>query len=173
VTPSEWSLGIEARLRALLSRGEVAERYYRESIDRLGRTRVRVQLARARLLYGEWLRRKRRRIDARRQLHMAHDMLVTMGIEAFAERARRELLATGETARKRTVQTRGELTAQEALIARLARDGLSNPEIGTRLFISTRTVQYHLRKVFAKLSIGSRVQLDRVLPSDPATTRQK
>ena len=169
VTPTEWALGIEARVRALLSEGDVAERLYRESIDRLGRTRVRVELARAHLLYGEWLRRERRRVDAREQLRTAHDMLDAMGIEAFAERARRELLATGETARKRSVETRDELTAQEALIARLARDGLSNPEIGTRLFISPRTVQYHLRKVFAKLDISSRSQLDRVLPGDPAT----
>ncbi|HYY89390.1 MAG TPA: LuxR C-terminal-related transcriptional regulator, partial [Chloroflexota bacterium] len=169
--PSEWALGIEARVRALLSKGEVAERHYRESIDRLGRTRVRVQLARGHLLYGEWLRRQRRRVDAREQLRTAHEMLDAMGIEAFSERARRELQATGETARKRTVVTSGELTAQEAVIARLAREGLSNPEIGTRLFISARTVQYHLGKVFAKLAIGSRGQLDQVLASDPATAK--
>jgi ATP/maltotriose-dependent transcriptional regulator MalT len=173
LTPTEWALGIEARVRALLSEGEAAERCYRESIDRLGRTRVRVQLARAHLLYGEWLRRQRRRLDARAQLRTAHDLLEAMGIEAFAERARRELQATGETARKRTVQTSGELTAQEALIARLARDGLSNPEIGSRLFISVRTVKYHLGKVFTKLDISSRVQLDRALPRDPATTKPK
>jgi DNA-binding CsgD family transcriptional regulator len=167
--PTEWALGIQARVRALLSEGEAAEPHYRESIDRLGRTRVRVQLARAHLLYGEWLRRQRRRIDARAQLRTAHAMLEAMGIEAFAERARRELQATGETARKRTAETRGELTAQEALIARLAREGLSNPEIGTRLFISARTVQSHLGKVFAKLAISSRSQLDQVLASDPAS----
>jgi DNA-binding CsgD family transcriptional regulator len=166
--PSEWALGTQARVRALLSQGDAAEGLYRESITRLGRTRVRVQLARAHLLYGEWLRRQRRRLDARVQLRTAHDMLATMGIEAFAERARRELQATGETARKRTVETPGELTAQEAVIARLARDGLSNPEIATRLFISARTVQYHLRKVFAKLAISSRGQLDHVLAGDPA-----
>jgi DNA-binding CsgD family transcriptional regulator len=166
-TPTEWLLGIEARVRALLSEGDPAERLYRESITHLGRTRMRVELARAHLLYGEWLRRQRRRVDAREQLRTAHDMLATMGIEAFAERARRELLATGETARKRTAETRGELTAQEAQIARLARDGLSNPEIGIRLFISPRTVQYHLRKIFTKLEISSRLELDRVLPSDP------
>ena len=166
MTPTEWALGIEARVRALLSEGEVAERLYRESIERLGRTRVRVELARAHLLYGEWLRRERRRVDAREQLRTAHEMLDAMGVEAFAERARRELLATGETVRKRTVETRDELTAQEAQIARLARDGLSNPEIGARLFISPRTVQYHLRKVFAKLEISSRNQLERVLPSE-------
>jgi ATP/maltotriose-dependent transcriptional regulator MalT len=169
--PSEWALGIEARVRALLSEGEAAERYYRESIDRLGRTRVRVQLARAHLLYGEWLRRQRRRLDARAQLRTANDLLEAMGIEAFAERARRELQATGETARKRTAATREALTAQEAVIARLARAGLSNPEIGARLSISARTVQYHLGKVFAKLAISSRGQLDQVLASDPATTK--
>jgi ATP/maltotriose-dependent transcriptional regulator MalT len=171
VTPTEWVLGIEARVRALLSEGEAAESLYRESIARLGRTRVRAELARAHLLYGEWLRRERRRVDARQELRTALDMLDTMGMEAFAERARRELLATGETARKRTVETIVELTAQEALIARLARDGLSNPEIGTRLFISPRTVQYHLGKVFTKLDISSRNQLDRVLPGDPTTVR--
>jgi DNA-binding CsgD family transcriptional regulator len=169
-TPTEWVLGIEARVRALLSNGDVAESLYRESIDRLGQTRVRVELARGHLVYGEWLRRENRRVDARDQLRIAHQMLATMGLEAFAERARRELLATGETARKRTVETRGELTAQEAQVARLARDGLSNPEIGTRLFISPRTVQYHLRKVFTKLNIHSRTQLDRVLPADPTAS---
>jgi DNA-binding CsgD family transcriptional regulator len=170
-TPSEWALGIEARVRALLSEGEAAERCYRESIDRLGRTRVRVQLARAHLLYGEWLRRQGRRLDARAQLRIAHGELEAMGIEAFAERASRELEATGETARKRTVATREALTAQEAMIARLACAGLSNPEIGARLSISARTVQYHLGKVFAKLAISSRSQLDRALASDPAATR--
>jgi DNA-binding CsgD family transcriptional regulator len=167
---SEWAVGIEARARALLSEGEEAERSYRDSIVRLAHTRARVELARSYLLYGEWLRRERRRVDAREQLRAAHEMLATMGVEAFAERARRELLATGQTARKRTVETRDELTAQEALIARLARDGLSNPEIGGRLFISPRTVKYHLRKVFIKLDIGSRNELDRVLPSDPSST---
>ncbi len=132
VTPTDWALGIEALVRALLREGEAAEIFYRESIARLGRTRVRAQLARAHLLYGEWLRRERRRADAREQLRTAHGMLDTMGIDAFAERARRELAATGETARKRTVETATELTAQEAQIARLARDGLSNPEIGAR-----------------------------------------
>ena len=171
VTPAEWALGIEARVRALLSEGDVAESLYRESIARLGRTRVRSQLARGHLLYGEWLRRQRRRIDARQELRTAHDMLDTMGIEAFAARSRRELLATGETARKRTLATRIQLTAQEAHIARLARDGLSNAEIGIRLFISPRTVQYHLRKVFTKLDITSRNQLHRVLAADPNTVR--
>ncbi|HLQ52929.1 MAG TPA: AAA family ATPase [Streptosporangiaceae bacterium] len=168
VTPTEWALGIEARVRALLGEGEAAEKLYRESIARLGRTRVRAELARAHLLYGEWLRRERRRADAREQLRTACDMLDTMGMQAFAERARRELAATGETARKRTVETSDQLTAQEAQVARLARDGLSNPEIGTRLFISARTVQYHLSKVFTKLAISSRSQLDRALPADPA-----
>jgi len=140
---------------------------YSESITRLGRTRVRVELARSQLLYGEWLRRQHRRVDARKQLQAAHDFFAAMGADAFAERARRELLATGETVRKRTVDARDQLTAQEAQIARLARDGLSNPEIGARLFISARTVQYHLRKVFIKLDISSRNELGRVLPSDP------
>jgi DNA-binding CsgD family transcriptional regulator len=169
VTPTDWSLGIEARIRAFLSEGEAAERLYRESIARLGRTRLRAELARSHLLYGEWLRRERRRADAREQLRTAYGMLDAMGIAAFADRARRELAATGETARKRTVDTTGELTAQEAQIARLARGGLSNPEIGARLFISARTVQYHLGKVFTKLGIGSRSQLDRALPGDPDT----
>jgi DNA-binding CsgD family transcriptional regulator len=166
-TPSDtdWALGIEARSRALLSDGDTAERLYRESIDRLGRTRIRADLARAHLLYGEWLRRERRRVDARAQLRIAHDMLEAMGMEAFAERARRELEATGETARKRTVaSTDQELTAQEVQVARMARDGLSNPEIAARMFISGRTVQYHLRKVFTKLRIESRTQLGGVLP---------
>ena len=169
MTPTDWALGIQARIRALLSDGEDAERLYRESIARLGRTGVRAQLARSHLLYGEWLRRERRRADAREQLRTAHDMMTAMGIGAFAERARRELLATGETARKRTVETSGQLTAQEAQVARLARDGLSNPQISARLFISPRTVRYHLTKVFTKLGITSRSQLDRVLPSDPDT----
>jgi DNA-binding CsgD family transcriptional regulator len=171
VTPTDWSLGIEARVRAFLAEGEAAESLYRESIVRLGRTRVRAELARSHLLYGEWLRRERRRSDARAQLCTAYGMLDAMGIEAFAERAQRELLATGGTARKRTPETSGQLTAQEAQVARLARDGLSNPEIGARLFISARTVQYHLGKVFTKLGISSRSQLDRALPDDPATVQ--
>ena len=168
VTRTEWVLGVEARVRALLSQGEVADGLYRESIERLGRTRVRVELARSHLLYGEWLRRENRRLDAREQLRTAHEMLAAMGAEAFAERARRELLATGESVPKRTVETRDVLTVQEAQIARLARDGLSNPEIGTRLFISRRTVEYHLHKVFAKLGISSRNQLHRALGSEPS-----
>jgi DNA-binding CsgD family transcriptional regulator len=168
VTPTEWALGSEARVRALSSDGEAAEALYREALERFGRTRFRIELARTHLLYGEWLRRERRRVDAREQLRTAEGMLSTMGVEAFADRARRELLATGETVRKRRVETRGDLTAQEAQIARLAREGLTNPEIGAQLFISARTVQYHLRKVFLKLGINSRVELDRVLPGDPA-----
>ena len=145
------------RSKALLSEDEEAEGLYRDSISRLGRTRLRVDLARAHLLYGEWLRRQRRRIDARERLRTAQRMFEDMGLGAFAERARRELKASGDSAVKRTSAGRHlELTAQEAQIARLARDGLSNPEIGTRLFISAHTVQYHLRKVFAKLGVTAR-----------------
>jgi DNA-binding CsgD family transcriptional regulator len=162
---SDWALGVEARSRALLTEGDAAEKLYRESIERLGRTLVRAELARAHLLYGEWLRRQRRRVDARAQLRTAHDMLEGMGMEAFADRARRELLATGETTRKRAARPADQkLTAQEAQIARMGRDGLSNPEIAARLFISVRTVQYHLSKVFTKLGIESRGQLVRALP---------
>ena len=143
------------RERALVTEGNAAEGLYQDSIMHLDRSLVRAELARAHLLYGEWLRRQRRRTDAREQLRTAHGMLEAMGMEAFAERARRELQATGETARKRTAVTcrDEELTAQEAQIARLARDGLSNPEIGARLFLSPRTVQYHLGSVFTKLGI--------------------
>jgi len=164
VTPTEWARGIEARVGALASAGGAAEALYREALERLGRTRLRIELARTHLLYGEWLRREQRRVDAREQLRTAHELLSTMGVDAFADRAERELLATGETVRKRRVETRGDLTAQEAQIARLARDGLTNPEIGAQLFISPRTVQYHLRKVFLKLGISSRGELERVLP---------
>jgi len=156
---SDWALGIEARSRALLSEGESAERLYREAIERLGRTGVRAELARAHLLYGEWLRRENRRVDAREQLRGAYEMLTAMGIAGFAERARRELLATGETVRKRTIETAGQLTPQEAQIARLAGQGLTNTEIGVQLFISRRTVEWHLRKIFTKLGIRSRRQL--------------
>jgi DNA-binding CsgD family transcriptional regulator len=165
---TDWGLGIHARSRALLGDGEAAESLYREAIERLARTRVRVELGRAHLLYGEWLRRERRRLDAREQLRLAHEMFTTMGVRAFADRAERELLATGEHARKRNVETRDELTAQEDQIARLARDGVPNAEIGGRLFISRRTVEYHLSKVFTKLDISSRHELDRVLPAEPA-----
>jgi DNA-binding CsgD family transcriptional regulator len=168
---TDWGLGVEARCRALVSQGQAAEDLYREAIDRLGRTRLRPDLARAYLLYGEWLLRENRRRDARDQLRTAYQMLDQIGMEAFAERARKELAATGETARKRTVQAAAEasqqLTPQEAQVARLARDGLSNPEIGARLFISSHTAQYHLSKVFAKLGITSRGQLHRVLPGGP------
>jgi len=163
---TEWALGIEARPRALLSDGQVAEALYREGIKRLARTRIAVHLARAHLLYGEWLRRENRRVDARQQLRAAHEMFSRIGAEAFAERAECELLATGEPPANAPWRP-AELTAQEAQVARLARDGLSNLVIGARLVISPRTVQYHLRKVFTKLGINSRVQLDRVLPSDP------
>jgi DNA-binding NarL/FixJ family response regulator len=167
---SDWALGIQAGAQALLSDREGAERLYLEAIDRLARTSVRWSLARAHLLYGEWLRRERRRTDAREHLRAAHEMFVAMGAESFAERTRRELLATGETARKRTVDAGSQLTAQEAQVAELAREGLSNLEIGARLFISPRTVEYHLRKVFTKLGINSRVQLHRVLPIHPSLT---
>jgi DNA-binding CsgD family transcriptional regulator len=164
VVSSEWVLGIEARVGALLSEGEAAERLYRDSIVHLSGNRVRVDLARTHLLYGEWLRRERRRLDAREQLRTALEMFTSMGTDAFAARAERELLATGERVRKRTIETRDELTPQEAQIARLAGEGSSNAEIGARLFISQHTVAYHLRKVFSKLGVTSRNQLDRVLP---------
>ncbi|MCH6166265.1 AAA family ATPase [Pseudonocardia alaniniphila] len=156
---TEWALGILARSRALLSTGSAAEVLYREAIERLGRTRVGVHLARAHLVYGEWLRREDRRLDAREQLRTAYEMLHRFGAEAFAERARRELLATGESVRRRVVETREGLTAQEAQIARLAVDGLTNSEIGAELFISPRTVEWHLHKVFTKLAVNSRSQL--------------
>jgi DNA-binding CsgD family transcriptional regulator len=165
MAPTEWALGIEARVRALLSVGADADRYYTESIEHLARTSVRAQLARSHLLYGEWLSRENRRLDARAQLRAAHDMLADMGAEAFAERARRELLATGETVRRRTVQKVGELTDQEAHIARLAVDGRTNSEIGAQLFLSARTVEWHLRKVYTKLGVGSRRELPLALAS--------
>ena len=165
VTPSRWALGIEARIRALMSEGETADRAYRDAIHHLGPTRLRPELARGHLLYGEWLRREGRRAEAREQLRTAHEMLAAIGMEAFADRARRELLATGEKVRKRGVDTRDELTGQERQIAGLARDGLSNPEIGARLFLSARTVEWHLGKVFIKLGITSRLGLRDALPS--------
>ena len=161
---ADWALGSYAHSRALLGEGEAAESSYREAIDRLGRTRLRPNLARAYLLYGEWLRRENRRADARAQLRAAHELFETIGMEAFAERARGELAATGERVRKRAAETRDELTPQERQIARLARDGLSNPEIGAQLFLSPRTVEWHLRKVFAKLEIRSRKDLPNALP---------
>jgi DNA-binding CsgD family transcriptional regulator len=165
---TDWALGIEAGSRALLSDGSDAEPLYRESVERLARTRGVVHLARTRLLYGEWLRRESRRVDAREQLRAAHEAFSRIGAEGFAERARHELAATGETARSRTDDGRGVLTPQESHIARLAKEGLSNPEIGAQLFISPRTVQYHLHKVFQKLDITSRNQLSRVAASQLA-----
>jgi DNA-binding CsgD family transcriptional regulator len=162
-TGSDWALGLAARSQALASDAAAAEPLYAEAVARLGRTRVRPELARTHLLFGEWLRREGRRVDAREQLRKAHDMLAAMGMEAFAERARRELVATGEKARKRTADTLADLTPQEAQIAQLAREGLSNPEIGTQLFLSPRTVEWHLRKVFGKLDISSRKELDGAL----------
>jgi len=171
VTPNDWALGIEARVRAFLSEGGETEAWYAESVKRLRNTRLRTELARSVLLYGEWLRRERRRTEAREQLRAAYEMLSEMGMQAFADRARRELAATGETARKRTqpAKTPGEmarepLTPQEAQVARLAREGLSNPEIAARLFITANTVKYHLSKVFTKLGITTRGQLHRVFP---------
>ncbi len=161
---AEWARGIEARSRALLTDGQDAEGLYREAIEQLGRSRVVVHHARAQLIYGEWLRRENRRVDARAQLKAAHAAFDAMGAHAFAERAQRELLATGETVRRRTADTNGDaLTPQEAQIARLAYDGLTNPEIGNQLFLSHRTVEWHLRKVFTKLGIGSRRELTKAL----------
>jgi DNA-binding CsgD family transcriptional regulator len=169
---TDWGLGLTARSRALLSDGAEAESCYREAIERLSRTRVRVELARSHLLYGEWLRRGSRRADARAQLRTAHEMLDTMGLVAFAERARRELAATGEKVRKRTVETTTTLTAQEAHIARLAGGGHTNAEIGSQLYLSVRTVEWHLSKIFTKLGVGSRRELRSALehlgPDRPA-----
>jgi DNA-binding CsgD family transcriptional regulator len=164
-TQTDWALGVAARGRALLGEGAHAEACFREAIDRLGRTRVRAELARTRLLYGEWLRRENRRLDARAELNVARSMFAAMGMEAFTERASGELLATGEKVRRRVAETRDDLTAQERQIALYARDGLSNPEIGARLFLSPRTVEWHLRHVFAKLGIRSRRQLTSALPA--------
>ena len=170
---TDWALGIEARSRALLCDGAPAERLYLEAIERLGRTRIRAELARAHLVYGEWLRRQRRRVDAREQLRAAYEMLTAMGAEGFAARARRELQAVGETITKRAIHLGVQLTAQEAEIARLAGDGHTNPEISIQLFISPRTVEWHLRKVFTKLGISSRRELRTALPGPepvPLTT---
>jgi DNA-binding CsgD family transcriptional regulator len=166
---TDWGLGVRAAMAALLTEGEGAEPLYRESLDRLRRTRIRLALARADLLYGEWLRRRGRRLEARQHLRSAYHLLSTMGVEAFAERARRELVATGETARKRVVEDREDLTVQEEQIARLALAGRTNLEIGAELFLSGRTVEWHLRKIFIKLNIGSRRQLREVLPPAGAT----
>jgi DNA-binding CsgD family transcriptional regulator len=171
---SDWVLGLAARSHALLSEGAEAEHLHREAIERLGRTRAHGDLARAHLLYGESLRREHRSSAAREQLRTACQLLDAIGMAAFAERARRELRATGDTVATRTIQIIGgstALTRQEAQVARLARDGFSNPEIASRLFISIRTVQYHLGKVFTKLGIKSRTELHRVLPSDQDLAR--
>ena len=165
---TDWALGIEARSRALLAAGPGAEAFYQEAIARLGRGHVALHLARAQLVYGEWLRRENRRVDARQQLSAAYELFDRFGAEGFAERARRELSATGETARRRAAVSLSLLTPQEALIARLARDGLTNSEIGARLFISPRTVEYHLHKVFPKLDIISRKELRDALPGLPS-----
>jgi DNA-binding CsgD family transcriptional regulator len=167
---SDWALGFESRSRALISTDEAAEGHYRAAIEHFGRTRLRPELARAHLVYGEWLRRQNRRVDSRGHLRTAHEMFQAIGMEAFAARAAGELRATGESARPRKVEARGQLTPQEAQITRLAREGLSNSEIGSRLFISPRTVEYHLHKVFAKLGIRSRNQLHRALDEDTGTT---
>jgi DNA-binding CsgD family transcriptional regulator len=164
VDDSDWAAGLEARSRAVLAEGTAAEGSYLDAVERLGRTPLRPELARTQLLYGEWLRREGRRVDARRQLHAAFELFAAMGFEAFAERTRRELLATGEKIRKREVDTLNDLTPQEEHIARLARAGRTNPEIGAELFISARTVEWHLRKVFAKLGITSRRGLREALP---------
>jgi RNA polymerase sigma factor (sigma-70 family) len=159
VAGTDWGLGIAARSRALLTDGNAAESLYREATERLGRTRLRPELARAHLLYGEWLRRQRRRLDARNELRIAHEMFTSFEMEAFAERARVELEATGERARKRTVDAIDHLTPQESQIARLAAQGNTNREIAAQLFISPSTVEYHLRKAFRKLDVKSRTQL--------------
>jgi hypothetical protein len=164
VEGSDWAKGLEARSRALVSEGQEAGQCYAEAVQRLGRTRLRPDLARAHLLYGEWLRRENRRLDARRELHAAYDLFTAIGAEAFAERARRELLATGEKVRAREVDTFSQLTSQEEHIVRLARDGRTNREIAAELFISTRTVEWHFRKVFAKLGITSRRDLPNTVP---------
>ncbi len=162
---SDWACGAAARSRALLAEGRAAEEEHREALERLSRTRMATHLARAQLSYGEWLRRENRRIDARDQLRSAFEAFVAMGTRALAERARRELMATGEKVRRRTEDTRGELTPQEEEIAQLARDGRTNPEIGAQLFIGARTVEWHLRKVFTKLGISSRKELREALPA--------
>jgi DNA-binding CsgD family transcriptional regulator len=161
---TDWSLGLRAARAAMLAEGEAAERLYREAVARASRTRIRAATARARLLYGEWLRRENRRVDALEELRNAHEMFSEMGNEPYAERARRELLATGETVRKRTVETLDDLTPQETQIGRMAADGFTNPEIGAQLFLSPRTVEWHLRKVFTKLGISSRRELRTALP---------
>ena len=167
---TEWALGIEARCRALVTDDESL---YLESIERLARSRAAVEHARSQLLYGEWLRRENRRTDARELLRLAHESFSRMGAEAFAERARRELHATGETARRITPDTRDVLTPQEVQVARLARDGHTNPEIGAQLFISPRTVEYHLHKVFRKLDVTTRKELRAALAEQPPDDRRR
>jgi DNA-binding CsgD family transcriptional regulator len=166
VAGTEWALGIEARCAALLSEDALAEVLYREAIERLGHCRVALDLARAHLLYGEWLRRGARRVDSREQLRTANAKFAAMGANAFAQRAVHELRATGETARKRTIETADDLTPHEMRIARMARDGASNQDIATELFVSHKTVEYHLHKIFAKLGVSARQQLSYVLPGD-------
>ena len=156
---TDWALGVLARSRALLCAGPKAEPLYCEALERLARSRITVDLARTHLVYGEWLRRQNRRLDAREHLRTAYEMLRGFGAHAFAERARRELMATGETIRQRAVDVREALTAQEAQIARLAAAGKTNSEIGAELFLSPRTVEWHLRKVFTKLDVNSRNKL--------------
>ena len=170
IDDADWALATQVRARALLAEGDVAEALSREAVDRLGRTPLRTELARAHLLYGEWLRRENRRVDGREHLRVAYDMFAAMGAEGFADRARHELLATGEQVRKRRDDTRDDLTPQEEHIARLARDGRTNPEIGAELYISARTVEWHLRKVFTKLGISSRRGLHDALPSRDASS---
>jgi len=168
---TELALGIEAARGALLRNDHSAEQLYLEALDRLGHTRIRIELARAQLLYGEWLRREGRRVDARARLRTAYEALAAMGAEAFADRARHELAATGETVRKRAAETRGELTAQEAHIARLAAAGHTSPEIAAALYLSPRTVDWHLRKIFTKLGVSNRREL-RQLPSTSGPARR-
>jgi DNA-binding CsgD family transcriptional regulator len=160
---TNWALGIEARSRALLSEGDEADDLYREAVARLGQTTIRVQLARSHLLYGEWLQRERRRAEAREQLRTALDLFTEFGVDTFADRAARELRAMGENPRKRTSGPVHQLTPQEAQVARLAAEGITNREIAARLFVSASTVEYHLTKVFRKLGVRSRTQLARQL----------
>jgi DNA-binding CsgD family transcriptional regulator len=162
---TDWALGVEACSRALLSEGQAAEELYRKAVELLGRCSISTALARAHLLFGEWLRRESRRVEAREQLRIALQMFTAMGAEAFAERAQRELLATGERLQGRGAEASAQLTPQESQISRMARDGHTNPEIATKLYISRRTVEYHLRKVFRKLGISSRIELHRALPA--------
>jgi DNA-binding NarL/FixJ family response regulator len=171
--PTDWSAGIEARCAALLAPADEAQALHEEAIARLAAGGVATQAARARLLYGEWLRRERRQVEAREQLRAAYEMFDAMGADVFARRARRELLATGERARPRSAEASGELTARELQIATLAADGQTNPEIGRQLFISPRTVEYHLHKVFRKLSVSNRNQLAHALPEVAVIERHR